>query len=78
MERAKAIWEELDMPRLTPQSPWHGYSLGAWHEIWDAAALRAAEGRYIENGNISLGLQVSGLKPESRVDPDESLKKMKP
>lgn len=77
MERAKVIWEELDMPRLTPQSPWHGYSLGAWHEIWDEAAKRAAEGRYLENGAISLELQVSGLKPESRVDPDESLKKMK-
>jgi len=77
MERAKAIWEELDMPRLTPESPWHGYSLGAWHSIWDDAAKRAAEGRYIENGDISLGLQVAGLKPETRVDPDESLKKMK-
>ncbi len=77
MENAKAIWEELDLPRLTPQSPWHGYSLGAWHRIWDAAADRAASGNYLENGKISAGLQVGGLKPESRVDPDESERKMK-
>lgn len=75
MARAKEIWEEMELPRLTPQAPWHGYSLGAWHEIWDAAAKRAAEGDYLENGRISKGLQVSGLKPESRVDPDESAKK---
>lgn len=77
MERAKMIWEDMGLPRLMPQKPWHGYSLGAWHEIWDAAAKRAAEGDYIENGRISAALQVDGLKPESRVDPDESMKKMK-
>ncbi len=77
MERAKTIWEEMQLPRLMPQKPWHGYSLGAWHEIWDAAAKRAAEGDYIENGKISATLQVAGVKPETRVDPDESLKKMK-
>ncbi|MBF9036104.1 UbiD family decarboxylase [Rhodobacterales bacterium HKCCE2091] len=77
MERAKGIWEEMDLPRLTPQSPWHGYSLGAWHEIWDQAAERAARGDYLENGKISGRLQREGLKPETRVDPDESQKAMK-
>ena len=24
------IWEELGLPALTPQPPWHGYSLGDW------------------------------------------------
>lgn len=70
MERAREIWEEMDLPRLTPQSPWHGYQLGAWHPVWDAAALRAAKGDYIENGRISLAHQQKGLKPETRFDPD--------
>jgi len=70
MERAKEIWEELELPRLMPQAPWYGYSLGGWHEIWDAAAARAAAGNYAENGAISLGLQRPGLKPETKFDPD--------
>jgi hypothetical protein len=76
MERAKVIWEELGLPRLTPQSPWHGYQLGAWHDIWDQAAKRAAEGNYLENGRISAQLQKPGLKPETAVDPEESLKRL--
>lgn len=76
MERAKMIWEEMGLPRLTPQSPWHGYSLGAWHRIWDEAAQRAAEGEYLKNGRLSERLQVPALKPETRVDPDESERKL--
>ena len=26
----RRIWEELKLPALTPQPPWHGYSLGDW------------------------------------------------
>ncbi|ESR26854.1 UbiD family decarboxylase [Lutibaculum baratangense] len=70
MERAKGIWEEMGLPRLVPQSPWHGYSLGAWHPYWDASAARAAAGDYLENGRISLGQQQPGLKPESRFNPE--------
>src|SRR5262249_56048623 len=25
MERARVIWEELKLPALAPQPPWHGY-----------------------------------------------------
>ena len=39
MERAKDIWEELGLPKLNVQKPWHGYSLGAWHQVWDEAGL---------------------------------------
>ncbi len=70
MERAKKIWEELELPKLMPQSPWHGYSLGAWHQYWDTAAARAASGDYIENGRLSLPQQRPGLKPETKFDPD--------
>ena len=38
MERARAIWQELGLPPLTPQPPWHGYSLGDWSENWDVYA----------------------------------------
>ncbi len=30
MERAKEIWDELGLPALKPESPWHGYDLGIW------------------------------------------------
>ena len=30
MERAKEIWDELGLPKLKPEAPWFGYSLGEW------------------------------------------------
>ena len=72
MQRAMEIWQELGLPKLNVKSPWHGYSLGAWHEIWDAAGQRAAAGEYLENGRISAKLAIEGLKPETKVDPDGS------
>src|SRR5262249_45943419 len=30
MERARAIWEELGLPKLRPQSPWFGTARGDW------------------------------------------------
>jgi 4-hydroxy-3-polyprenylbenzoate decarboxylase len=70
MERAKAIWEELGLPALRPQSPWHGYSLGDWLPQWDEAAQRAVAGRYAENGLISERQRRKGVKPETRFRPD--------
>jgi 4-hydroxy-3-polyprenylbenzoate decarboxylase len=49
MERAKEIWEELGLPKLKPQSPWFGYSLGEWSPEFDAMAERAARGDFLEN-----------------------------
>ena len=71
MERAKAIWEKLGLPRLRPQPPWYGYSLGDWLPQWDEAAKRAVEGRYLENGRISEKLRRKGLKPETKFRPDQ-------
>ena len=45
MERAKAIWEELGLPKLKPEAPWFGYSLGEWSPEFDEAALRATARR---------------------------------
>ena len=70
MERAKAIWEELGLPTLRPQSPWYGYSLGDWLPEWDEAAKRAVEGRYLENGRISDARRRRGIKPETKFRPE--------
>lgn len=70
MERARGIWEELGLPPLRPQPPWHGYTLGDWLPYWDAAAARAVAGDYLENGRISLAQQKEGLKPETKFRPD--------
>ena len=50
MERAKQIWEELGLPKLKPQSPWFGYSLGEWPAELDAAAERAVRSEYFKTG----------------------------
>jgi len=52
MERAKAIWEELGLPRLKPEAPWFGYSLGEWPDHMDEAAQRAVRGEYLETGAL--------------------------
>jgi 4-hydroxy-3-polyprenylbenzoate decarboxylase len=69
MENAKNIWDELGLPKLRPQSPWFGYSLGDWLPQWDDAARRAAQGDYLENGKISKAQQQSGLTPETKFRP---------
>jgi 4-hydroxy-3-polyprenylbenzoate decarboxylase len=50
MERAKAIWEELGLPKLEPEPPWFGYSLGEWPSDLDEAAARATRGDYFTTG----------------------------
>jgi len=70
MERARRIWEELGLPKLRPQAPWFGYSLGDWLPQWDEAAKRAVEGRYAENGEISEKQSRKGVKPETKFRPE--------
>ena len=65
MEAAKELWERLDLPALRPEAPWHGYSLGQWSDDWDAAAERAADGRYLENGRISYQKRRSDVAPNT-------------
>jgi 4-hydroxy-3-polyprenylbenzoate decarboxylase len=50
MEQAKAIWERLGLPPLTPQSPWHGYDLGHWPPELERQAGMAAKSDYFELG----------------------------
>ncbi len=52
MENARTIWEELGLPPLKPETPWHGYSLGEWSDEFDRAAALATQGEYFETGRI--------------------------
>jgi UbiD family decarboxylase len=50
MEAAKALWEELGLPRLQPKTPWYGYELGYWPQELAEEADRAMRGEYLANG----------------------------
>ena len=50
MENARKIWEELGLPKLKPEAPWFGYSLGEWSDDLDAAARAATRGDYFAAG----------------------------
>jgi UbiD family decarboxylase len=67
MERARGLWNELGLPPLKPQPPWHGYSLGEWDEVYDRYAARAVVGRWEENGAETFARRRSGLTPETPV-----------
>jgi len=67
MEHAKDLWEKLGLGTLTPESPWHGYSLGDWTDEWDNLAARAVAGDYLENGKRSEQMRHKGIKPNTPV-----------
>jgi UbiD family decarboxylase len=65
MERARSIWEELGLPALTAQSPWHGYALGDWTDTWETFARRAAMGEWQMTGQETLARQRTEVMPET-------------
>jgi 4-hydroxy-3-polyprenylbenzoate decarboxylase len=67
MTQARKLWEELDLPRLSPQPPWHGYSLGDWSDLWTRFADAAVAGDWRENGAETYRRRRSGMKPETPV-----------
>jgi 4-hydroxy-3-polyprenylbenzoate decarboxylase len=67
VEKARAIWEELGLPRLAPQPPWHGYALGDWDAAWDTYARRATEGDWAQSGVDTFARRRPGLTPETPV-----------
>ena len=75
MEHARTIWNELGLPTISPQSPWHGYSLGDWDERYDVYAQRAVEGRWAESGEETIKRRRAGLIPETPVRNVEDPKK---
>jgi 4-hydroxy-3-polyprenylbenzoate decarboxylase len=50
MERARHLWERLGLPRLEPESPWYGYSLGEWNAELDEEAALATAGDHWKTG----------------------------
>jgi 4-hydroxy-3-polyprenylbenzoate decarboxylase len=67
MERAQTIWDELGLPALKMRSPWHGYTLGDWTDVWERFARRAAQGDWEDNGIETLARSRPGLEPETAV-----------
>jgi 4-hydroxy-3-polyprenylbenzoate decarboxylase len=65
MEHARTIWDELGLPALTAQSPWHGYTLGDWTDTWETFACRAATGDWETTGRETLARQRAGVMPET-------------
>jgi 4-hydroxy-3-polyprenylbenzoate decarboxylase len=65
--RALDIWNELGLPKITPQSPWYGYSLGDWDAVWDTYAKRAVEGKWEDSGKETFARRRGGLRPETPV-----------
>ena len=46
MVRAKELWEELGLPKLEPQEPWHGYLMGYWPDDLSQEADLAAQSEH--------------------------------
>jgi UbiD family decarboxylase len=70
MERARRIWEELGLPPLRPESPWHGYDLGGWSEAHQRDADRAVRGEYWATGEelARRRLPVDQVEPNTPTD----------
>src|SRR5581483_8362020 len=67
MEHARGLWNELGLPPITPQPPWHGYSLGDWDAHYDVYAQRAVSGQWAESGRETFARRRGGLIPETPV-----------
>jgi 4-hydroxy-3-polyprenylbenzoate decarboxylase len=67
MEKARAIWDELGLPALNVQLPWHGYTLGDWTDEWEKFAQRASVGDWEMSGIETQLRERKGLKPETPV-----------
>jgi len=67
MEHAKELWEQLGLPPLKPEAPWHGYELGDWSAEWDTLAERAAAGDWVTNGERSHQQRRTGVEPNTDI-----------
>ncbi|HEY4316301.1 MAG TPA: UbiD family decarboxylase [Herbaspirillum sp.] len=67
MENAKVLWEKLGLPKLAPESPWYGYSLGDWSEKWDANAMQATRGEWMKRDEEYASGRVKGATPNTPV-----------
>ena len=76
MERARKIWDEIGMPPISPQPPWHGYTLGDWADDWETFAQRAVKGDWEKSGKETFARRRGGLTPETPVRDAESRSKL--
>ncbi|HTQ75815.1 MAG TPA: UbiD family decarboxylase [Burkholderiales bacterium] len=67
MEAARAIWEELGLPKLKPESPWFGYSLGEWSDELEQAAELAVKGDYFKTGEMLVKRRRKDVKMNTEV-----------
>jgi 4-hydroxy-3-polyprenylbenzoate decarboxylase len=65
------LWEELGLPALNVQAPWHGYTLDDWTDTWETFARRTTAGDWEMTGRETLKRQRRGLLPETPVRPGE-------
>src|SRR5579884_3294868 len=72
MRRARELWQELGLPRITPQPPWHGYTLGDWAPEWSVFAQAAVRGEWRVSGENTFARRRGNLKPETPVREVES------
>ncbi len=73
MENAAEIWDEIGLPKLTPQEPWFGYSLGEWDEEFDEAAKMATDSDYWAYGERIAQRRRSDVEMNTEVrDVDET------
>jgi hypothetical protein len=83
MERAREIWQELGLPKLTPRPPWSGYSLGLWPQEAATQADNAVAGNHSSNAEFSSkhgikvpkGAKFMDLKKKYMADEIEKFKK---
>jgi len=74
MEHARKLWDEIGLPAITPQAPWHGYSLGDWDARFDVYARRAVDGAWAESGEETYLRRRGGIIPETPTRNVESKK----
>jgi 4-hydroxy-3-polyprenylbenzoate decarboxylase len=66
MDKALALWRELELPPLKLKTPWYGYNLGSWSAEDIADAERALRGEHYKTG---------ALREQQRVRLQDSEKK---
>ena len=73
MEHARQLWEELELPPLKVQAPWHGYTLEDWTDTWEQYAQRTVAGDWEETGKETLLRQRRDKMPEAPVRPGSNI-----
>jgi 4-hydroxy-3-polyprenylbenzoate decarboxylase len=68
MERARGLWERLELPPLKPRDPWYGQSLGFWPDDYRRLVAMAEAGREEEAAEElwNMGQRLEGRDPVGR------------